>query len=80
MNSVTVTARRSVPTTLLWLLHCCDPSPVAVGGHADGISRETGFGDEVGHFFGGEGGVEGLGEEAALVGRGVGGVDGDEVV
>ena len=53
---------------------------MAVRGHADGVAREAECGDEVGHFFGGEGGVERLGEEAALVGRGVGGVGGDEVV
>ncbi len=37
------------------------------------------LGDEVRHFVGSEGGAEGVGEEAALVGRGFGGVGGDEL-
>lgn len=53
---------------------------MAVGSHADGVWRETESSDQFSHFFGGEGGVEGIGEEAALVGSGVGGVGRDDVV
>lgn len=53
---------------------------MAVGSHADGIRRETKATDELGHFFGGEGGVERFGIEPALVRRAAGGIGVDQVL
>ncbi len=53
---------------------------MAVGSHADGFLCEAEFGDEVAHFFDRERGMKGVGEESALIGRGIAGILVDELL
>ena len=53
---------------------------MAVGRHLDGVMREPKFGHQFAHFVQCECGAERFAEEFALIGRGVAGIGGDQMV